>query len=209
MYLLFLYKGLVLGFSVAAPVGPIGILCMNRTLNKSFVSGFISGMGAATADLIYGVIAGLGLTLISNFLIEQKLWIQIIGLIFLFYIGIKNLLKKDSAIEFNSITDKGLMKDYLSTFILTLTNPITILFFIAVFAGLGLSNAGNDKYAAMFLIFGVFMGSSIWWLLLCGLTFKLKNKIGRKILKRIDLISGILILMFGLFIFLDMIKGIK
>ena len=133
MSLIFLYKGLILGFSVAAPVGPIGVLCINRTINKSYVSGLVTGLGAATADLIYGLIAGLGLTIISNFLIDQKLWIQTIGLIFLFYLGIKTLMKKKTEIEFNKTIDTRLFKDYLTTFILTITNPATILFFLAVF----------------------------------------------------------------------------
>lgn len=113
---LFLYKGLILGFSVAAPVGPIGILCINRTVNKNFLSGVVSGLGAATADVIYGLIAGLGLTIISNFLLEQKLWMQIVGLIFLFYLGIKTLAKKKVNFELQKTTKSTLFKDFISTF---------------------------------------------------------------------------------------------
>lgn len=209
MSLEFLYKGLILGFSVAAPVGPIGVLCINRTINKNFAAGFFSGLGAATADLIYGLIAGLGLTAISTFLIDQKMWIQLIGLVFLIYLGIKTIIKKDNDIEFKSVVDKGLLKDYFSTLILTITNPITILFFIAVFAGLGLSNTINGFYSVMQLILGVFIGSCIWWLFLSGLTDKLKTRISKHILKRIDLVSGILILFFGLLILINLIKEIK
>ncbi|MDO8609203.1 MAG: LysE family transporter [bacterium] len=209
MSLDFLYKGLLLGFSVAAPVGPIGILCINRTINKNFAAGFVSGLGAATADLIYGLIAGLGLTLISTFLIDQKLWIQLIGLVFLIYLGIKTIIKKDNNIEFKSVADKGLLKDYFSTLILTITNPITILFFIAVYAGLGLSNTINGLYCAIQLILGVFFGSCIWWLFLSGLTHRLKTRVSKRILKRIDLVSGILILFFGLIILINLIKEIK
>ncbi|NLU39810.1 MAG: LysE family transporter [Bacteroidales bacterium] len=209
MILEFLYKGLILGFSVAAPVGPIGILCINRTINKNFAAGFVSGLGAATADLIYGLIAGLGLTAISTFLINQKLWIQLIGLVFLFYIGIKTIMKKETEIEFNSDTDKGLLKDYLSTLFLTVTNPMTILFFIAVFAGLGLSKTVNGFYSVIQLILGVFIGSGIWWLFLSGLTNKLKTNITKRVLRRVDLVSGILIMFFGLLILIDLIKNIK
>ncbi len=205
----FLYKGLILGFSVAAPVGPIGVLCINRTINKNFAAGFVSGLGAATADLLYGFVAGLGLTVISTFLIDQKLWIQIIGLIFLIYIGIKTIIKKDNELEFKSLTDKGLLKDYLSTLALTITNPMTILFFIAVFAGLGLSNTINGFYPVIQLIAGVFIGSSIWWLILSGITAKLKTRISKKILKKIDLLSGIFILFFGLLILMNLITEIK
>lgn len=205
----FFYKGLLLGFSVAAPVGPIGVLCINRTINKNFAAGFVSGLGAATADLIYGLIAGLGLTAISTFLIDQKMWIQLIGLVFLIYLGIKTIIKKDSDIEFKSVVDKGLLKDYFSTLILTITNPVTILFFIAVFAGLGLSNTINGFHSVTQLILGVFIGSCIWWLFLSGLTYKLKTRISKQILKRIDLVSGILILFFGFLILINLIKEIK
>ena len=155
MSLEFLYKGLILGFSVAAPVGPIGVLCINRTINKNFAAGFVSGLGAATADLIYGLIAGLGLTVISTFLIDQKMWIQLIGLFFLIYLGLKTIMKKESDIEFKSLVDNGLLKDYFSTLILTITNPITILFFVAVFAGLGLSNTISGYNSIIQLIVGV------------------------------------------------------
>jgi threonine/homoserine/homoserine lactone efflux protein len=209
MNLEFLYKGLILGFSVAAPVGPIGILCINRTINKNFAAGFVSGLGAATADLIYGLIAGLGLTAISTFLINQKLWIQLIGLVFLFYIGIKTIIKKENEIKFSADTDKGLLKDYLSTLILTITNPMTILFFIAVFAGLGLSKNVNGFNSIIQLIIGVFIGSGIWWMFLSGLTNKLKTKINKSVLNKIDLVSGILIIFFGLLILIDLIKNIN
>ena len=92
MILEFVYKGLILGFSVAAPVGPIGVLCINRTINKNFAAGFVSGLGAATADLIYGLIAGLGLTTISAFVIDKKIWIQMFGLLFLLYLGTKTIM---------------------------------------------------------------------------------------------------------------------
>jgi len=206
MNLIFLYKGLILGFSVAAPVGPIGILCINRTINKNYVSGLITGLGAATADLIYGLIAGFGLTIISDFLISHKLWIQIIGLAFLFYLGVKTLVKKKNEIKFDKSLHKGLFKDYLSTFILTITNPMTILFFIAVFAGLGLANTSNDKISAILLVLGMFFGSAIWWLILSGLSYNLKKRISKKILLRIDFLSGITIIIFGIYILIELMK---
>lgn len=204
----FLWKGLVLGFSVAAPVGPIGVLCINRTINKNFVSGFVSGIGAATADLCYGLVAGFGLTAISTFLISQKFWIQLIGLGYLIFLGIKTLIRKEHNIEYKTTSEKGLLLDYFSTFVLTITNPMTILFFIAVFAGLGLANSINGFYPVIQLISGVFIGSSVWWFFLCGLTNKLKNRISVKILKKIDLLSGILILFFGVLILADLLREI-
>ncbi len=200
------YKGLILGFSVAAPVGPIGILCINRTINKGYVSGVITGLGATTADLIYGLVAGLGLTVISNFLLDYRLWMQFAGLFFLTVIGIKILFKKQNNTEIQDAENKGLIKDYLSTFTLMITNPLTILFFIAVFAGLGLPTATNEKIDAIPLVFGVFLGSGIWWMFLSGLTYKLKDKMGVRLLSRIDLISGLVILAFGILLAADLVK---
>ena len=121
------------------------------------------------------------MTAISTFLIDHQIWIQLIGLVFWIYLGIKTIIKKDNDIEFKSVVEIGLLKDYFSTLILTITNPITILFFIAVFAGLGLSNTINGFYSVMQLIIGVFIGSCIWWLFLSGLTNKLKTSISKNI----------------------------
>ncbi|PXV68131.1 threonine/homoserine/homoserine lactone efflux protein [Dysgonomonas alginatilytica] len=203
----FLYKGFILGFSVAAPVGPIGVLCINRTLHKGYASGLTSGLGAATADLIYGCIAGFGLTIVSNFLVGQQIWFQVIGLAFLFYTGIKTLTRNTSQAKFSTSYNKGLLNDYTTTFLLTITNPLTILFFLAVFAGLGLSNTKQDKFASILLVSGVFIGSAAWWLLLSGFTHKLKKMISDSILKRIDLFSGLLILFFAFILLYDLITG--
>jgi len=202
----FLFKGLILGFSVAAPVGPIGILCINRTINRSFASGFVSGLGAATADLLYGLIAGFGLTAISSFLISQKMWIQMVGLVFLFYLGTKTLMKREPDLKINQESGKGLLKDYFSTLLITITNPVTILFFVAVFASLGLSQTINELSSVMLLVAGVFSGSVIWWLFLSGLTHQLKSKMNKSILRNVDLISGITIWVFGIMILIEMIR---
>ncbi|MBM5805898.1 MAG: LysE family translocator, partial [Candidatus Verstraetearchaeota archaeon] len=136
----FLLRGLLIGFAIAAPVGPIGILCIQRTLAKGRIYGFASGLGAATADAIYGAVAGFGLTFISDVLINQQLWLRLLGGAFLLYLGTRTILSKPSK-ETPQTANKGLAADYTSTFLLTLTNPMTILSFIAVFAGLGLGSA--------------------------------------------------------------------
>lgn len=207
MSFILLLKGILLGFSVAAPVGPIGVLCITRTINRNFAAGFISGLGAATADLIYGMIAGLGLTIISDFLIEQKFWMQLAGFVFLVFLGIKTILKKESDIDFRVNNERGYFRDYISTFLLTLTNPLTILFFTAVFALMRVSNSITGLSTAVQLLSGIFFGSVIWWFFLSGLTYKLKTRIGKNFLRRIDLITGIVFLFFGLFILLDMFEN--
>ncbi|TKG94964.1 LysE family translocator [Puteibacter caeruleilacunae] len=204
--LIYLIKGLILGISVAAPIGPIGIICINRTMNKGYLSGVISGLGIATADLIYGVIAGLGLTIISNLLLEYKLWLQAFGVISLAYFGVKILVKKAADVNGTFSEKRDLLKDYFTTFILTITNPVTILLFVAVFAGLGLANSENSKLAIFMMVSGIFVGSGIWWLFLSGLIVKLKSRISRKLLRRIDVISGLVILGFAVVLMVNLIR---
>jgi len=132
----FWLSGLAIGFSIAAPVGPIGVLCVRRTLVEGRTSGFVSGLGAASADAIYGSIAAFGLTLISNFLITQQVWLRLIGGLFLCCLGLKTLLAKPAE-QAATAKGNGLIGAYVSTFFLTLTNPMTIISFAAIFAGLG------------------------------------------------------------------------
>ena len=142
----FLLRGLVIGFSIAAPVGPIGALCMRRTLTEGRAFGLVSGLGAASADAIYGCIAGFGLTFVSAFLVGHQLWLRLLGGAFLCYLGVKTLLTKPTE-EGATAKGKTLIGAYGSTFLLTLTNPMTILSFAAVFAGLGLAGSSQDYWS--------------------------------------------------------------
>ncbi len=190
-------KGLIIGLSIAAPVGPIGVLCIRRTLAEGRVSGFFSGLGAATADAVYGSIAGFGLTFISNFLINQQIWLRLIGGMFLCYLGVKTFLDKPAK-EGVSINEKNLIGVYASTFFLTLTNPMTILSFAAIFAGLGLASTGGNYISAGILVFGVFIGSALWWLILSLGTGFFRTKFNPNKLRWVNKISGIIILGFGM-----------
>ena len=192
----FFLKGLVIGFSIAAPVGPIGVLCIRRTLAQGRASGIISGLGAATADAIYGCIAGLGLTFISSLLISQQLWLRLIGGIFLCYLGVKTFITLPAE---HAAKAKGssLISSYASTCFLTLTNPMTVLSFAAVFAGLGLANTAGNYASAMILVLGVFIGSALWWLMLSGGISLFRAKLTPQRLQWINRISGIMIMMFG------------
>lgn len=189
-------KGILIGFSIAAPVGPIGVLCIRRTLAKGHLAGFISGLGAATADGIYGCIAGFGLTFISQFLVDQENWLHLIGGFFLLYLGIKTFLAKVSDI-FIQGAEKGLFGAYFSTFLLTLTNPLTILSFVAIFAGLGIVNTGGNYFSALMLVLGVFIGSMLWWILLSSGASFFQKKINADGMAWINKISGLIITGFG------------
>ena len=191
-------KGLILGFSIAAPVGPIGLLCINKTLQKGKLSGFLSGMGAASADMIYGSIAAFGLTAVSGFLLKEAFIIKFIGGLFMCCLGISTFIGKKSikAVDFCS---NSLLKDYFSTFLLTITNPMTILAFTAVFAGLGIINADKSLTSSSLLILGVFLGSALWWLLLSfGVGF-IAGKSNELFISIVNKISGVIIFVFGVF----------
>jgi threonine/homoserine/homoserine lactone efflux protein len=159
MDIIYFYKGLIIGFSIAAPVGPIGILYIKRTLASGRVFGLLSGMGAATADALYGCIAAFGLTFISNFLLQQQLWLRLIRGGFLCYLGIKTIITELANIS-SHVSQSSLLNAYGSTFILTLTNPLTILSFAVIFAGFGLVKVDGGYSSAMVTVVGVFLGSA-------------------------------------------------
>jgi threonine/homoserine/homoserine lactone efflux protein len=200
-----LLKGLIIGLSIAVPVGPIGILCIRRTLTQGRLVGFLSGLGAATADAFYGAVAGFGLTFLCNFLAGQQTGLRLIGGVILCYLGIRTFLSKPVE-QGASVEESSLWGAYLSTFFLTLTNPMTILFFAAVFAGLGVGNAGDHYVSAGILVIGVFTGSGLWWLVLSGFTGLLRGLFNPKRLRWLNRISGLIIIGFGLFAFLSLLR---
>jgi threonine/homoserine/homoserine lactone efflux protein len=191
------FQGLLLGFSVAAPVGPIGVLCIRRTLAEGRATGFVSGLGAATADAFYGIIAGFGLTFISNVLIEQQVMLKLVGGAFLCYLGVRTFLARPAE-HAAEIKSSGLVGAYGSILFLTLTNPLTILAFVAMFAGLGIANTRGDYLAATMLVAGVFTGSATWWLLLSGSVGLLRARFNPHALLWVNRMSGVIIASFGL-----------
>lgn len=197
MSLDFFLKGIVLGFSIAAPVGPIGVLCIRKTLQFGRSAGFFSGLGAASADAVYAIIAAFGLTIISNFLLAGQFWIRLIGSLFLLYLGSKTFIAKPAS-QSKNIPHTTLVNDFVSTFFLTITNPMTILSFLAIFAGLGLSNIQGDYTQSSALVLGVFLGSAIWWLILSeGMTL-FRKKVSQNVMTWINRIAGLIILGFGI-----------
>ena len=193
----FFLRGLIIGFSIAAPVGPIGILCIRRTLAEGRMPGFVSGLGAATADALYGCVAGFGLTFISSFLINQQGWFRIVGGAFLCYLGLKTFFSKPSD-QLTSEKGKGLGGAYASTFFLTLTNPMTILAFAAIFAGLGVANENRDYASAVVLVMGVFLGSTLWWVILSSGVGLFQKRFNLQALQWINRFSGLVLIGFGL-----------
>lgn len=201
----FLLKGFVIGFSIAAPVGPIGVLCIRRTLTEGRASGLASGLGAATADALYGCLAGFGLTAISNFLTAQQVWFYAIGGMFLCYLGLKTFLSRPAE-QAASAKKNGIVGAYASTFLLTLTNPMTILSFAAIFAGLGLGSVSRDYASASLLVSGIFIGSGLWWFVLSIIVSLFQTKLSYRGLRWVNRISGMVITGFGLIAILSLIN---
>ncbi|MDD2922786.1 MAG: LysE family transporter [Anaerolineales bacterium] len=187
-------RGILIGFAIAAPVGPIGVLCIRRTLSGGKLMGFLSGMGAASADMLYGALAAYGLTVVTNLLVENKAWLQLFGGCFLLYLGVKTFLEKpaDHAAQANQV---GLVGAYLSTFFLTLANPMTIISFAAIFAGTMF--VGNTS-SPLALVAGVFAGSSAWWLTLSFGVGLMRGRLAVNHMAWINRISGAIIAAFGI-----------
>ncbi len=188
-------EGIIIGFAIAAPVGPIGVLCIRRTLAEGRASGFVSGLGAATADAVYGAIAAFGLTLITDFLLGGASWLRLVGGAFLLFLGVKTFFARPAE-RAAEARGGGLPGAYASTFFLTLTNPTTILSFAAIFAGLGVTGA-NDALSAALLVLGVFLGSAAWWLVLSGGTGLFRPKLSAGGLRWVNRVSGTIIAAFG------------
>ena len=203
MTLLFL-KGLAFGFVLAATVGPMWVLCFRRTVAYGALTGFVSGMGIAVADGVYGAVAAFGLTAISGFLLRYSFWIGSVGGLFLLYLGIRTLLQKPAA-NGEAAKPASLAQAFLSTLGLTLANPPTILAFVAIFAGLGLSASADYPLAAT-IVAGVFLGSASWWVVLASGAGALRGRLGPRLLRTINIISGITILGFAAWQFAQLLR---
>jgi threonine/homoserine/homoserine lactone efflux protein len=193
-------RGLLLGFSIAAPVGPIGVLCIRRTLADGRLAGFCSGLGAATADATYGAVAALGLTAVSRALTQQQDGLRLLGGLFLLYLGARTALAAPAA-QAAAVAGRGrgLAGMYVSTLALTLTNPTTILSFAAVFAGMGFAAeaGGNVSLTGALLVLGVFLGSGVWWFILSGGVSLARRRVTPRVLAWVNRVSGGILCAFG------------
>jgi threonine/homoserine/homoserine lactone efflux protein len=199
----FFARGLAIGFAIAAPVGAIGLLCIRRTLADGRLVGFVSGLGAATADALYGAVAALGLTAISSAIVDHLSTVRLVGGTFLCYLGVRTALS-EPALEASPGATRGLAA-YGSTLALTLTNPTTILSFAAVFAGLGLGTTAGDRGSAVLMVCGVFLGSALWWLLLSGAVGFFRRALTLERLRWVNRLSGALLTGFGVLSLLSLV----
>ena len=193
-------KGVLLGLSIAAPVGPIGVLTIRRTIGDGFRMGFATGLGAATADATYGLIAAFGLTAIMTMLTDHADLIRLIGGIMLLVIGTRAFWHaRNSGLGPAAETGRALtpLGSYAQTVGLTLTNPMTILSFIGMFAGIGISSGGGELANAIALVAGVGLGSALWWLSLSYITSRLRHRLSKGAVRAINLGSSLIIIGFG------------
>ncbi|MEE8334206.1 MAG: LysE family transporter [Alphaproteobacteria bacterium] len=196
--LLFFFKGMGAGFVVAAPVGPVAVLCVRRTLARGAGSGFATGLGAALADTLYGVVAAYGVTFIAILLLEQNFWFRLIGGVLLLALGAKTLLT--GPVDTRVSSRDGLVGDFLSALVLTGTNPITLVAFGVVFTSIGVAAAGEEFDWAEALIAGVFVGSALWWGLLTVLASIFRASVGLAGLRWVNRISAAVILASGVLV---------
>jgi threonine/homoserine/homoserine lactone efflux protein len=193
----FFARGFVIGFSIAMPVGPIGVLCIRRTIEEGRAYGLVSGLGAAAADALYGSVAAFGLTAVSSLLTNQQMWFRFIGGLLLLGLGARTFMAKP-ATRGAPAPGSGLTAAFISTFVLTLTNPATILSFAIVFAGIGLGATDKNGLAGLWLVLGVFVGSACWWLVLSTGVSLVRERFDLRRRQWVNRISGVIIVAFGL-----------
>ena len=199
MFLTLIVKGILIGLLVSIPLGPIGVLVIQRTVNKSRIAGLLSGMGAALSDTIYAIIAGFSLTFVVDFIRENEIIFQSIGGLVVLALGIHIFFK-------NPVTDlrrKRLggnthFKDIISTFLVTFSNPLSVFVFLAIFTSSGVAVSLEKPYHSFFVILGIFTGAFIWWFSLSGIVSLFRHKISLRVLWWINKAAGLIMVIFVL-----------
>ena len=193
-----LLRAIILGITIAAPVGPMAVLCIRRTLSAGQLAGLATGMGIATADGVYAAVAGFGLTAVSELLLGYGHWLRTGGGLVLCWLGLRAARSAPGAPKAVS-GSAGLLRGYGSAIALTLANPSTILSFAGVLAGLGAIDSGSTAV----LVAGIFTGSALWWVALTGFVSRLRDRLSPAVLLWVNRISGGVLLGFGLAILLS------
>lgn len=201
-----LFEGILIGFLASIPLGPIGIICIQRTLSGTHLSGFISGLGAATADTIFATLAIFSVSLMTNFMDAHKMWFTSIGGILIIVLGFMIFYKRVKRPGAGRRSRSGLLSDYFSVLFLTLTNPAYILIFITLFAALNISAEHDGSYlVTLAVLLGVLVGASSWWLLLTSIINRLRKRFKLRHIWWISKVTGAIIILFGILIILGMV----
>jgi putative LysE/RhtB family amino acid efflux pump len=193
----FLMKGLILGVSIAAPVGPIGILCIRRTLSHGMAAGIAGGLGTALADGLYAALAAFGFATLLGDLLADNPWFRLGGAAFLLWLGWKGWHAEPAA-RAAAIDARTLAGTFAATFLLTVANPATIVTFVGLFLALGLADAGDSRIAGMSLVAGVVLGSFAWWIVLSGIVASLRDRIGPSAFRAVNRAASLLLVGFAL-----------
>ncbi len=202
-----LIRGIAIGLAVAIPVGPIALLCMRRTLERGFLVGFATGFGAAVADLFYSSIAAFGISAVESAMLEYRTTLSLVGGIFLLGLAARTATAKspspddpeNDAARAVRQKSRGIVSAAVSGFILTLTNPLTVLGFVAIFAGFGVGQGLTDVGRALALVLGVLGGSILWWMILTGLVARIRHFFAARTLHRLNVAAGAVIAGFGFY----------
>lgn len=195
----YIFKGVLIGLMVSVPLGPMGVLIIQKTLQKGALAGFVAGMGAACADLFYATVAAFGLGFVVNIIQTHELVLQIIGGIFLLIVGLKiyfdNPLKQIRMKK--RVSKTGMLGDFLTLFFLTASNPVAIVVFMAVFAGASVFGDEPSFRVELFVLTGVLLGGGLWWYTLSALVNLFRKRFRLRVLITINRISGVLITILG------------
>jgi threonine/homoserine/homoserine lactone efflux protein len=190
-------QGIIIGLTLAVPVGPISLLCIRRAVADGRLHGIVSGLGVATADSLYAAVAVMGLTVISGFIVAQQIFFRAITGLVLIGVGAKVFLSlPDEPVE--NGRHEPYSRNYLSMLAITLANPLTILFFIVVLPGFGIVIGGTSPLTSFEFVVGIFSGSVLWWVILCGAVASVRSRFSVQNLQLINHISGALIVLFGI-----------
>ena len=189
-------KSILVGLGIAVPMGPVGVLCVRRTLTHGPLLGLTSGLGAAFADCLYGAVAAFGLAAVENWIVDHGEWFRLLGGLFLIVLGFWNMAKGPNERR-GYEGSSNLLWAFCSTFALTLANPVTLLAFAAIFAALGLAGSVTSSLDATVLVSGVFVGASVWWIGLAGVVLALRRHVTPSWMKRIHYGSAMIVIAFG------------
>jgi threonine/homoserine/homoserine lactone efflux protein len=199
MFLTLIAKGILIGLLVSIPLGPIGVLVIQRTVNKSRMAGLLSGMGAALSDTVYAIIAGFSLTFMIDFIRENEIFFQAIGALVLMGMGIHIFFKNPAAdLQRHRLRGNTHFKDIISSFLITFANPLSVFVFLAVFASSGVVLNLEKPYHSFFMILGIFTGAFAWWFSLSGIVSLFRHKINLRILWWLNKTAGVVIMIFVL-----------
>lgn len=189
----FFCKSFIVGVLISIPIGPVALVCIKKTIDYGIKIGIISGLGSATADFFYAAIVGFGLTYVSNFFIEHQFYLQLAGAIFLLYLGVKSLIHQSKTPERNG--QRNLVRDFMATFLLSLSNPFTLLIIITLLAGLGVGDYSTTSWNDFAVPCGIFTGELTWWVILVITADYVERRLGSRIIPLVNRISGITLLL--------------